>query len=136
MKMARTRPYSGTELSEFVAHRVAELRPRKTQSEIASEAGFINPNVLSMIKSGATKLPLDRVVDLARALECDPARLFRLALLQSGHETTRAVVEQVFGTPVSRNEIGWLMAIREAASETDPALTTRARAAIRGIFGK
>lgn len=134
--MARTRPYSGTELSEFVAHRIVELRPRKTQSEIASEAGFINPNVLSMIKSGATKLPLDRVVDLARALECDPARLFRLALLQSGHETTRAVVEQVFGTPVSRNEVSWLMAIREAASETDPALTTRARAAIRGIFGK
>jgi len=40
--MARTTPYGGTELSKFITHRVAELKPRKSQAEIASEAGFIN----------------------------------------------------------------------------------------------
>jgi transcriptional regulator with XRE-family HTH domain len=134
--MARTTPYGGTELSKFITHRIVELKPRKSQAEIASEAGFISPNMLSMIKAGTTKLALDRVTDLARALDTDPARLFRMAMLQSGHETTRPVVEEVFGTLVSRNEVDWVKAIREASGETDPTLTARARSAIRGIFGK
>jgi hypothetical protein len=66
----------------------------------------------------------------------DPARLFRMALLQSGHETTRPVVEEIFGTLVSRNEVGWIDAIRVASGETDPTLTVRSRTAILGIFGK
>jgi len=114
----------------------AELRPRKSQVEIAAEAGFVNPNMISMLKAGTTKLAFDRVADLAKALETDPARLFRMALLQSGHETTRPVVEEIFGTLVSRNEVGWLDAIRVASGETDPTLTVRSRAAILGIFGK
>lgn len=134
--MARYTPYGGTDLAAFITHRIAELRPRKSQVEIASEAGYVNPNMLSMLKSGTTKLALDRAVDLARALETDSARLFQMALLQSGRETTRAVVEEVFGTVVTRNEVGWLEAIREASDNTDPTLTTRARSALRGIFGK
>ena len=31
----------------------------KTQREIAQEAGFPNPNIISMFKTGATRLPLD-----------------------------------------------------------------------------
>ena len=38
--MARTKPYAGTDLSKFITHRIAELKPRKSQAEIASEAGF------------------------------------------------------------------------------------------------
>jgi len=135
-KMARNKPYGGTELAAFITHRIAELRPRKSQIEIASEAGYPNPNMLSMLKSGTTKLALDRVAALAKALETDPARLFRMALLQSGHETTRPVIEEVFGTVVTRNEVAWLEAIREASGNTDPTLTVRARGAILGIFGK
>ncbi len=134
--MTRQSPYAGTELSAFITHRIAELRPKKSQIEIATEAGFVNPNMVSMIKAGTSKLALDRVADLAKALETDPARLFRMALLQSGHETTRPVVEEIFGTVVSRNEVAWLEAIRDASGNTDPTLTVRARAAIRGIFGK
>ncbi len=118
--MARNKPYGGTELAAFITHRITELRPRKSQVEIASEAGYPNPNMLSMLKSGTTKLALDRVVNLAKALETDPARLFQLALLQSGHETTRPVIEDVFGSVVSRNEVSWLEAIREASGNTDP----------------
>lgn len=134
--MARNKPYGGTELAAFLTHRVAELKPKKSQVEIAAEAGYPNPNMISMLKDGTTKLALDRVADLARALETDPARLFRMALLQSGHETTRPVVEEVFGTIVTRNEVSWLNAIREASGHTDPTLTARARAGIRGVFGK
>ncbi len=134
--MTRHLPFAGTQLSAFVAHRIAALRPRKSQAAIATEAGFINVNVLSMIKTGTSKLPLDRVPALAKALECDPARLFRMALMQSGKETSWPVIEDVFGTVVTRNEVAWLEALREASGNTDPTMTVRARAAIFGVFGK
>jgi transcriptional regulator with XRE-family HTH domain len=112
------------------------MKSRKTQSEIAAEAGFRNPNVLSMIKAGKSKLPLDRVPALAKALECDPRLLFMLALEQLGGSTTETAIRQIFGTLVSENEVAWLEEIRSASDHKNPALTTRARSAIRGIFGK
>jgi len=134
--MTKRRPYSDSRLSEFITRRVLELRPRKSQLEIAAEAGFINPNMMSMLKNGATKVPLDRVPALARALDTDPRYLFRLALEQSGDETARSAVEEIFGTIVSKNEVGWLEELRDASDNSDPTLTARLRSTIRGIFGK
>lgn len=134
--MAKSRPYADTRLTAFINRRVLELRPKKSQIEIATEAGFVNPNMLSLIKSGATKVPVDRVPALARALETDPRLLFLMALEQAGGETMRLAVEQIFGTVVTKNEVSWLVEIRDASGHTDPALTSRARSAIRGIFGK
>lgn len=130
------KPYQDTPLAQFIERRMLELKPRKTQTEIAVEAGFVNVNVASMLKSGSTKLPLDRVPGLAKALEVDPKLLFRLALLQVGQEMTMHAIEEIFGTIVTRNEVAWLEAIREASNNTDPALTTRARSTVFGIFGK
>jgi len=45
-------------------------------------------------------------------------------------------LEEIFGTVVTRNEVAWLKAIREASDHSDPNLTSRGHAAIRGIFGK
>lgn len=130
------RPHANTRLAEFITRRVLELRSKKSQRDVAVEAGFNNVNMLSLIKSGTSKVPLDRVPALARALEVDARLLFRLALEQSGGETTRRAVEEIFGTVVSQNEIAWLEEIRDASGNTDPSLTSRARSAIRGIFGK
>jgi hypothetical protein len=66
--MAKSRPYANTRLTEFISRRILELRPKKSQIEIATEAGFVHPNMMSLIKSGASKVPLDRVPALARAL--------------------------------------------------------------------
>lgn len=134
--MAKSLPYAHTDLAVFITKRVLELRPLRNQVEIATAAGFPNTNMLSMIKSGKSRLPLDRVPALARALDCDMSRLFRLALAQSGYETTQAAVEEIFGTVVSRNEVTWLSEIRDASDHKDPTMTARARTAIRGIFGK
>ena len=128
-------PYAKTRLAAYIAKRVLELRPKK-QKEIAREAGFANPNIITMFKQGSAKVPLDRVPQLAAALECDPRYLFRLALEQEGIETQRAAINDVFGTVVSRNEVAWIEQIREASGHSDPALTQRARSALRAIFGK
>lgn len=129
-------PYANTRLSAFLTKRILELRPRKSQLEIAAEAGFINVNMMSMLKNGKSKIPLDRVAALAEALEVDPRMLFKMAIEQSGYETTSKVIDEIFGTIVSRNEVTWLKALREASDNKDPALTTRSRAALRGIFNK
>lgn len=129
-------PYAETRLSAFLTKRILELRPRKSQVEIAVEAGFVNVNMMSMLKSGKSKIPLDRVAALAKALEVDPKLLFKMAIEQSGYETTSKVIDEIFGTIVSRNEVTWLEALRDASDHKDPALTTRSRAALRNIFNK
>jgi hypothetical protein len=134
--MPSTKPHAQSRLAKFVTKRILELAPRKSQAEIAAEAGFLSLNMLSMVKSGASKLALDRVPALAAALETDPKHLFLLALEQHGLESTMATVMEIFGTIVTKNEAAWLAAIREASDHSDPTLTSRARAAIRGVFNK
>lgn len=130
------KPYQDSALAQFITKRVHELRPRKSQAEIAAEAGYKTPNNVTMLKNGSAKLALDRVPALAKALECDPALFFRLALQQPGRETTARAVEEIFGTVVSRNETVWLNEIRDGSGNIDPPLTARHRAALRRIFGK
>ena len=130
------KPYADTRLAKFLVTRLLELKHKKTQAEIAEEAGFVNPNVVSMIKNGATKLPIDRVPALAKALESDPALLLRLALEQSEGSTAAAAIFEIIGQPITKNEMAWIIEIREASGDTDPRLTSRAGAAIRGVFGK
>jgi len=130
-----TTPFKGSELARFVSKRILELRP-KIQTEIAAEAGFPNANFLSMVKTGVSKLAIDRVPALARALECDPAYLMRLALEQEVGSTAAKALVEILGTPVSANERLWIAEIRDASGNSDPRPTTRARAAIRSVFGK
>jgi transcriptional regulator with XRE-family HTH domain len=134
--MTPKNPYADSRLSAFLTKRILELRPRKSQVEIATEAGFINVNMMSMLKSGKSKLPLDRVAALATALEVDPKLLFKMAIEQSSYETTSKVIDEIFGTVVTRNEVTWLKELREASDHKDPALTSRSRATLRSIFNK
>lgn len=130
------RAFEDSRLAKYVERRVLELKPKKSQLQIAEEAGFPNPNMVSMIKSGASKLALDRVPNMARALETDPALLLRLALEQQVGDTAAQALVEIMGTPVTANELGWLSEIREASDHSDPRLTSRSRAVLRSIFGK
>ncbi len=130
------KPYANTRLAAYLEKRILELRPRKSQAEIAAETGFFSPNMITMLKTGASKLPLHRVPSLAKALDCDPRMLFTLALQQLGGDTTARAVEEIFGVVVTRNEANWINEIRDASGHSDPSLSARGRAAIRGIFGK
>lgn len=131
-----TKPFEGSPLAKFVETRVLELQDRKSQAEIAAEAGYTTPNNIAMLKSGATKLALNRVPLLAKALDCDAAFLFRLALQQPGREMTARVVGEIFGAVLTRNEVAWIEEIREVSGNSDPHPTARGRAALGRIFGK
>lgn len=129
------KPHEDTRLAKFVTRRVLELKSKKSQVQIATKAGYVNPNMITMIKQGRSKLALDRVPALANALDCDPAYLMRLALEQAIGATAAKAVMEVFGEPVTANERGWLQAIRQASGNSDPRLTSRSQAAINAIFG-
>jgi transcriptional regulator with XRE-family HTH domain len=131
-----TNPHENTAAANFLNDRMRDLKHRKSQKEIAHEAGFINANMLSLLKSGANKIPLDRVPALAKALEADAAYLMRLSLEQSVGVTAANAIIDVFGTPITINERGWLDEIRDASDNADPRITARSRSALRGIFAK
>lgn len=129
------KPYADTRLVKFLQKRILEMRPRKSQVEMAAEAGFMATNMLAMLKRGSSRLPLDRVPALANALDADPAYIFQLALEQQDPALAR-LVEDSIGAVVTRNEIAWIEEIRNASNHADPTLTAKARKAIRGIFGR
>lgn len=131
-----TKPFYDTAAAVLLRNRIRDLNGRKTQTDIAKAAGFQNANFVSMLKNGNSKIPIDRVPDLARSIEVDPALLMRLSLDQSIGPAGAAAVISVFGTPVTCNEMTWLTEIRGASENSDPSCTAKARNAIRGIFGK
>lgn len=71
----------GLSVAQYIDQRIAELADEGIkQVEIAEVAGFKRPNVISMIKHGETKLPLEKIGTMARALRVDPRFLFELTL--------------------------------------------------------
>ncbi|MEW2912304.1 XRE family transcriptional regulator [Leisingera sp. JC11] len=130
------KPHEDTRLANYVERRVLELKSKKSQAEIAVQAGYVNQNMITMIKQGRSKVALDRVPTLALALEADPAFVMQLALEQAIGRTAAEAVTEVFGEPVTRNERGWLREIRSASGNSDPRLTCRSQTTIRKIFGR
>lgn len=68
----------------------------KTQAEIAQEAGFRSPNMISMLKMGKVPMPIARVPKMAAALDLDPVKLFRLAMSEYMPDVL-AVADSVYG---------------------------------------
>ncbi|SUE95840.1 Uncharacterised protein [Ectopseudomonas mendocina] len=63
----------------------------KTQEEIALETGFVRANVLTMIKQGRTKMPLDKIEAFAKSCGQKPDKLLRTALREYAPEVARLV---------------------------------------------
>jgi hypothetical protein len=80
-----------------VTHRVNGCP--KTQKSIASEMGMLDcgGNIITMWKSGRTKLPLNRIEGLARATDTDAGTLF-LAALREYHPDVLPALNHAFKT--------------------------------------
>lgn len=91
--------YSPTARMLDEAIRVSPL----TQAEIAKRAGFPKPNVLSMMKTGLTKVPLARIPALATILEIDRTAFLECAL-EEYHPEVHEVLCEVLGLPLTPDE--------------------------------
>lgn len=98
----------------------------KAQSEIAREAGFAKPNVLSMMKQGQTKVPIDRIPALAEACHVDPVHFLKLAL-QEYQPEIYDVLRETVGEPLTRNEtelvIAYRLVCQDEEIEMEPQVT-------------
>jgi hypothetical protein len=119
VRKAISAPHADTALCRFLTKQIAALSGVKSQREIAAEVGYDRPNVMSMIKTGDTKLPLDKVPALAKALCVDPKHLFRLTIEQHNPEVGR-VAHEIFGNTVSDHEMILVRKYREVTDDRDP----------------
>jgi len=77
----------------------------KTQKEIAKEVGFRKSNIMSMLKSGETKLPLARAATIADALGISRSDLVRRCLEEYEPEIWSVVQESLPGALLSEPEV-------------------------------
>lgn len=87
----------GMTVAAFISQRIDELaEDRVKQSDIAELVGFPKPNMITMIKQGKTKLPLEKVGLMARALRVDPKSLMQLAMREYS-PATWTVISDIYG---------------------------------------
>lgn len=103
-----------SDLATFITERLEAIGHRKSKAAVAAEAGYRSQNMLTMFATGEAKLQLDHVEGLARALECEPEALMRLALRQWMDERVVRLVLAA-GASESQNKIDqlgtWLIAL-------------------------
>lgn len=78
-----------SQVARFIASRIEVTG--QLQKDIAERAGFEQPNIITMIKQGKTRLPLDKVGPMAKALETDPVKLFAMCMEEYQPATWKAI---------------------------------------------
>ena len=98
-----------TNVAQFIAQRI--LATGKSQRDIANEAGFDSPNMVTMLKQGKTKLPLGKVGLVAKALETDPVKLLKMTLSEYYPELWEATSDY-FDEALTADELKMVLAFR------------------------
>lgn len=96
------------------------MQSEKTQRQIAEECGFENANVITMLKTGTTKIPLNRIGAIAKSLRVDPAHLLRLVMTEYMPDTWASVEEIMKGSMLTANELEVIRLFRSATANNDP----------------
>jgi hypothetical protein len=104
-------------VAEFITHKIRVSG--KSQVEIASEVGYDKPNIITMFKQGKTRIPLDKVGSLARALEIDPALLLEKVMGEYMPDTLAALQSVLDGLQLTQNERELIAAYRHRAEGKD-----------------
>lgn len=105
----------------------------RPQKDIAKEAGFTKNNMISMLKSGDTKLSLSRAPALARALHVDPRYLMLLCIEEYMPEVYEAMKAIMHQPVLTDNELEILSLIREANPNNPKAGTENQKEAVREL---
>jgi hypothetical protein len=107
-----------------------------SQKDIATAIGYDKPNVITMIKQGKTKLPLNKVGPLAKVLGIDPVHLLRLAMSEYHPDTWLAINHIIGRWLVTDGEMTIIQLVREVCGDIDLSLeTTEHRTAFTNVVG-
>ena len=72
-----------------------------------------------MFKNGSTKLPLNRIGALAKALNADPAHLLRLSMHEYMPDTWDAIESVMQSTVLTANELELIREYRQVTGDSD-----------------
>jgi transcriptional regulator with XRE-family HTH domain len=123
------RPYAASKMANFLCAAIEALKGEPSQREIAQRLGY-RPNVISMFKTGAAKVPFEKIPELAATLGVDAAHLVRLGLEQYWPDRFDAI-GQVFPRMVTQNEMELIEVMRVATGDLNPELTADQRTQLR-----
>jgi transcriptional regulator with XRE-family HTH domain len=90
-----------------------------TNSEIATALGYTpdRANMISMIRTGRSKLPINKVASMAKALHIDPAHLLRFVLREYSPDTLVALEEAIGTGLLTEGEQEVVSLLRREAGE-------------------
>ena len=108
-------------------------KSKLTQREIADRVGFKHANIISMLKTGETRVPLDRIPSLAQTLGMDE-RLFLMIAIEEYHPGVHEVLVDVLGLPLSDAELGILTMFRMASMRDEIEVEGPFKQALEGIL--
>ncbi|GAA4525407.1 hypothetical protein GCM10023174_09950 [Chelativorans composti] len=117
----RAKAEASKQISKIIEKQMSVLG--LTQQQVAEQVGFNNRNMLTIIKNGLGKLPVERAPALAKALRVDERKLIRLALQQN---YSPEIVNLIMGPNDERlsvNEAAIINHIRRVTNNSDPELT-------------
>lgn len=97
-------------------------RSKFTQKEIAERAGFTAPNIITMMKTGATRIPIDRIPALCKAINMDPKTLLLSAMTEYVPEQW-AAIQEIMGDAITSNETEIVKELRALTDNADPKMT-------------
>jgi transcriptional regulator with XRE-family HTH domain len=98
-----------SQVARFIQRRIEETG--QTQKDIAFKVGFEKPNIITMIKQGKTRLPLDKIGLMANALETDPAQLFHMCMEEYQPATWKVIAPFMEGA-LTKDELRLLNSLR------------------------
>lgn len=133
MNSADKYPFAHTRSAQYISKQIDALAGERTQREIAMSVGWNQPAVLSMVKRGEVKLPLDKAVPLARALRVNEAYLLRMVLEDYYPPLAEALFKQSI-IAITENEIDLIRTVREITGNSDPALSEEGKEKLKGVF--
>lgn len=73
------------QLAEWL-NRHLDTLTSQTNEQLAAELGYSRPNIISMWRTGRTRIPLDRISKIAKILKVDPLYLLPMWLEQYADE--------------------------------------------------
>lgn len=114
-------PAKATSVAEYITAQINLCG--KDQVQIAQECGFNKPNVITMIKQGKTKVPLERIGPLAKSLGVDPVYLMKLVIGEYMPTLLEAIEAIIDGPVLSNNEMEFIEIIR-SSKVNNPKLRT------------
>jgi predicted XRE-type DNA-binding protein len=129
--MKDTMPYKTITVADYLSRAISLANLK--QREVAEAVGYRKPNVISMMRLGQTKVPIEKIPLFAKALGVDPAQITRLALIEYMPEVW-AAIEQTLGEVVTEREKKFLKILREIDPAGEIEIDDRMASRIREVF--